>query len=277
MKYLKTYNKLFESNSTEVTLNSESDWNKVNDSTIYIVIDYNIKKWHKLPKNLEKLITFSDKLTSLPNELPNSLKLLSCFSNYLKELPTLPENLKELYCQLNKLNKLPTLPKSLIKLRCNHNNLTELPKLPDTLSECVISDNPLEKLPEGITKELLIQNDKDWIKKNALKWILNKPTDFKLLKDYLYKNELEKLEKIHPELISQDQFGFFGLKNEDIKLKIEEGDLILTGRFKNKQTIVKDIDTDDKNQPTINGKPILKFRIFKNLPKKYKDKIKLNK
>lgn len=50
-------------------------------------------------------------------------------------------------------------------------------------------------------------------------------------------------------------------------LDIEEGDVILTGRFKNKRTIVKKIGTDDLGQPTINGMKALNFRIEKLMPK----------
>ena len=53
---------------------------------------------------------------------------------------------------------------------------------------------------------------------------------------------------------------------EAIKLDIEVGDVILTGRFKNKRTIVKDISTDDKGQPTVNGMKALSFRIEKLMP-----------
>ena len=63
---------------------------------------------------------------------------------------------------------------------------------------------------------------------------------------------------------------------EKIILDIEPEDLLLGGRYKNKKVIVKDIGKDDNNQVTINGKPLLKFRIYKNLPddmkKKYKPK-----
>ena len=48
-----------------------------------------------------------------------------------------------------------------------------------------------------------------------------------------------------------------------INIPIEIGDVILTGRFKNKKIIVKEIDTDDFGLPTINGKGILKIRIPK--------------
>ena len=59
---------------------------------------------------------------------------------------------------------------------------------------------------------------------------------------------------------------------EDIKLDIKVGDVVLGGRFKNKRIIVKKIGVDDKGQPTINGRPILKFRIEKLLPDDLKSK-----
>jgi hypothetical protein len=54
---------------------------------------------------------------------------------------------------------------------------------------------------------------------------------------------------------------------EALDLDIEEGDVILTGRFKNKRVVVKDIGTDDLGQPTVNGMKALNFRIEKLMPK----------
>ena len=54
---------------------------------------------------------------------------------------------------------------------------------------------------------------------------------------------------------------------EALELDLEKGDVILTGRFKNKRTVVKDIGTDDLGQPTINGMKLLTFRIEKLMPK----------
>jgi len=54
------------------------------------------------------------------------------------------------------------------------------------------------------------------------------------------------------------------MSNISIDLKV--GDAILTGRFKNKRDIVKSIGTDSLGQPTVNGKPMLKFRIEKAIP-----------
>ena len=57
-----------------------------------------------------------------------------------------------------------------------------------------------------------------------------------------------------------------------MKLDIKIGDILLGGRYKNKRIVVKDIGVDELGQPTINGKPILKFRIEKHLPDEKKSK-----
>lgn len=54
-------------------------------------------------------------------------------------------------------------------------------------------------------------------------------------------------------------------KFEDIIIPINVGDVLLGGRFKNKKTIVKKIGKNDKGDITINGKPLLKFRIPKKI------------
>ena len=50
---------------------------------------------------------------------------------------------------------------------------------------------------------------------------------------------------------------------EDIKVPIKVGDTVLGGRFKNKKVVVKAIGKNDKGDITINGKPLLKYRILK--------------
>lgn len=50
---------------------------------------------------------------------------------------------------------------------------------------------------------------------------------------------------------------------EDIKIPINVGDEILGGKFKNKKITVKSIDNNEKGDITINGKPLLRFRIPK--------------
>ena len=55
-----------------------------------------------------------------------------------------------------------------------------------------------------------------------------------------------------------------------VTIDLQVGDVILTGRFKNKREIVKTIGVDKLGQPTVNGKPMLKFRIEKALPEEKK-------
>ena len=56
-----------------------------------------------------------------------------------------------------------------------------------------------------------------------------------------------------------------------MKINLKKGDEILTGKWQNKKVKVKTIGKNELNQPTINGKPMLKFRIKKLMPKKDTD------
>ena len=47
------------------------------------------------------------------------------------------------------------------------------------------------------------------------------------------------------------------LLKEVITIDVEVGDTILTGRFKNKKTVVKSIGKDEFGMPTINGRKVV--------------------
>jgi len=55
---------------------------------------------------------------------------------------------------------------------------------------------------------------------------------------------------------------FYKYIKEDITVPIKIGDVILGGRFKNKRIVVKQIGTNDKGDITVNGKPLLKYRLI---------------
>jgi len=56
-----------------------------------------------------------------------------------------------------------------------------------------------------------------------------------------------------------------------VTLPLKIGDLILTGKFKNKKEKVKNFGRDKNGQPTVNGKKMLTFRISKMMKKESKD------
>jgi len=60
-------------------------------------------------------------------------------------------------------------------------------------------------------------------------------------------------------------------KFEDIKIPIKVGDTILGGRFKNKKTLVKKIGKNSKGDITVNGKPLLKYRLVKESIESFED------
>lgn len=60
-------------------------------------------------------------------------------------------------------------------------------------------------------------------------------------------------------------------KFEDIKIPINVGDTILGGRFKNKKVVVKKIGKNVKGDITVNGKPLLKYRLVKESIESFED------
>lgn len=61
-------------------------------------------------------------------------------------------------------------------------------------------------------------------------------------------------------IITKKQYGQL---NEMIKLDIKVGDTIMGGKFKTRKVVVKTIGKNEKGDVTINGKPLLRFRIIK--------------
>ena len=47
-----------------------------------------------------------------------------------------------------------------------------------------------------------------------------------------------------------------------IYVPLNVGDVIYTGRFRNKKTTVKTIGKDEYGMPTVNGKRVMNFRIL---------------
>ena len=52
---------------------------------------------------------------------------------------------------------------------------------------------------------------------------------------------------------------------ENITVPIKVGDTVLGGKFKNKRIVVKSIDKNEKGDITINGKPMMKYRLLPEL------------
>jgi tRNA nucleotidyltransferase (CCA-adding enzyme) len=64
---------------------------------------------------------------------------------------------------------------------------------------------------------------------------------------------------------NDDNFDYiYSSLTEVIEIPIEIGDTVLGGKFKNKKIVVKSIDKNEKGDITINGKPLLKFRIIES-------------
>lgn len=110
----------------------------------------------RLPDTIMVIYCGSNKLTSLPAKLPRELYMLHCDYNNLTSLPdVLPEKLDVLYCPFNKLTSLPKrLPHNLSFLDCRNNNLRYLPFFPVSLQYLACSNN---YLPENAYHKILLQ------------------------------------------------------------------------------------------------------------------------
>lgn len=58
--------------------------------------------------------------------------------------------------------------------------------------------------------------------------------------------------------------SFLQFLHESIMIDIKVGDTILGGKFKNKRIVVKEIGENEKGDITINGRPLLKYRLIKS-------------
>ena len=57
-------------------------------------------------------------------------------------------------------------------------------------------------------------------------------------------------------------------KKKSFKKKTKRSQKLPARKFKNKRIVVKDIGRNEKGDITINGRPLLKYRIIKNTEKK---------
>ncbi|QIG97693.1 MULTISPECIES: NEL-type E3 ubiquitin ligase domain-containing protein [unclassified Bradyrhizobium] len=109
-----------------------------------------------LPAGLHLLDASFNRLTSLPETLPDALSSLSVRGNQLASLPALPAELASLDVYHNRLTSLPdALPAALEDLNVGHNQLTSLPEtLPARLESLDVSENQLTRLPETLPASL---------------------------------------------------------------------------------------------------------------------------
>ena len=89
---------------------------------------------------------------------------------------------------------------------------------------------------------------------------------YELVKTSAVKDDIKQDKKQSGNLAKGDKKlkdEFENSLNENITLPVKVGDTILTGRFKNKKTVVKSIGKDEHGMPTINGRKVVNFRIIK--------------
>lgn len=89
-------------------------------------------------------------------------------------------------------------------------------------------------------------------------------SDMGLSMGYPSKEQLAQMQKERDKLRAQmdRESEYYEPIEEDITIPLNVGDTVLGGKFKNKRIVVKEISKNEKGDITINGKPVLKFRLI---------------
>lgn len=118
--------------------------------------------------------------------------------------------------------------------------------------------------PAGVIGRVTATNQKDYTETEAYRKWYNHVTRPIALVGYSVVNDLD--------VSGFDKFNYDDIDTtagnanditENINIPVKVGDTILTGRFKNKKTVVKNIGKDEHGMPTINGRKVVNFRTLK--------------
>jgi Leucine-rich repeat (LRR) protein len=182
--------------------------------SILDISNRNLKLLPDLSKfiNLKRLFCHNNCLTSLPDDLPITLRLLNCANNCLTSLPdNLPNILQSLLCWNNKLTYLPdNLPNTLLLLKCNDNCLTSLSdNLPNTLKSLLCWNNKLTSLPDNLPNSLRILNCYD-------NYLTSLPDTLPNNLQELYCHDMSIYPNLNMLLTTQDKILYIQKINTDI-------------------------------------------------------------
>ena len=116
--------------------------------------------------------------------------------------------------------------------------------------------------PAGVIGKITATNQKDFYGNQAYPKWFNHVTRAAALVGYsLVDSILTQKDKKEALKIRKIPSLPLPIVDENIDIPVKVGDTILTGKFKNKKTVVKDIGKDEHGMPTINGKKVVTFRM----------------
>ena len=107
---------------------------------------------------------------------------------------------------------------------------------------------------DNIKKVAGIEKIKDTVMESGMGLAMGYPSKEQLLQKKKERDELrKKMDK---------ESEYYQAVEEDITIPLNVGDTVLGGKFKNKKIVVKDISKNEKGEVTVNGKPLLKYRLI---------------
>ncbi|XP_044734389.1 E3 ubiquitin-protein ligase SlrP-like [Chrysoperla carnea] len=153
------------------------------------------------PYGLKELHLADNKLTQIPDNLPETLEILNMDCNQVCIISEkLPSNLRELLLPRNQIISIPeTLPDSITRLNLYENTIDVLPKkLPNSLKRLDVCGNQLTSLPENLPETL----EELEIGSNKLTCLPNNlPKSLRSI--FADNNEIKFLPKTLPEMLNE--------------------------------------------------------------------------
>ena len=213
---------------------------------------------YKLPSNLKVLDFSYNKLTNIPDNLPENMVAMNISNNSIKYVPKLPETMKFINCSHNTIKWFDQEMPNLMKLDLSYNHIYyfRFDRLPSHLKHINLKANQLEVINGEFPENLEYLNISD----NRLKEIPELPNNLKHLD--VSENKLEKLpdfkeslvsiicnnnniEKLHESLVNCKNLEKLNYENnENIEISFELLDFI-ENRFHEISSKSKKIETKD--------------------------------
>ena len=153
---------------------------------------------YKLPSNLKVLDFSYNKLTNIPDNLPENMVAMNISNNSIKYVPKLPETMKFINCSHNTIKWFDQEMPNLMKLDLSYNHIYyfRFDRLPSHLKHINLKANQLEVINGEFPENLEYLNISD----NRLKEIPELPNNLKHLD--VSENKLEKLPDFKESLVS---------------------------------------------------------------------------
>ena len=85
-------------------------------------------------------------LTEIPDDIPNTVKILNLRGNQIAEIKNIPASVKILELSYNNITDIDNIPASIKNLYLSNNEITEIKNIPDSVEVVDLSNNKITEI-----------------------------------------------------------------------------------------------------------------------------------